>query len=105
MISVTETGGEHEPFPNVMEEMKSVGMVNPIVLTPEWLERMGFKKTPIGMFTYSKDLPLYIQQASDLHYIPCAHGGQIGATLYYVHQLQNLYFALTDEELEIKRQA
>lgn len=63
-------------------------------ITPEWLERFGFENKGyiyvLGKFTYNihngwwygnKKLP--------------------NVNLQYVHQLQNLYHALTGEELEL----
>lgn len=80
----------------------------PIPLTPEWLERFGFQKTKNGG-TFAEyywsgkgmDLTLDLELSTstpeyDSQYVS-------GSTqLKHVHQLQNLYFALTGEELEIK---
>jgi len=68
---------------------------DPIPLTEEWLLKFGFE--PLGssrfdfkIFTYYLYDGSFYNQSSRL------------STIKYVHQLQNLYFALTDEELEIK---
>lgn len=76
----------------------------PIPLTEEWLVRMGFEKRENG---WSKlevcdefcDLYCDVFTGTNL----CV-GGQHVCLSYikFVHQLQNLYFALTGEELEIK---
>jgi len=88
----------------------SYEMLYGILLTPEWLERCGYMKyvgntgqeiykPPVGsMALYklagSKD---WIIGANDFS------GGYLNlCTISYLHQLQNLYFALTDEELKIK---
>jgi hypothetical protein len=77
----------------------------PITLTEEWLLRFGFKKSKVSsQFDKGK---LTIQIANELEY---HKNGRVyfnsWAILYesirYVHQLQNLYHALTGEELEIK---
>jgi hypothetical protein len=62
-----------------------------IPLTPEWLERMGFEfNADEGYFSY--ELP---NKPQGIDRIKVGNG-------VYVHQLQNLYFALTGEELTIK---
>lgn len=88
-----------------------VDKLAPIALTPEWLERCGYMKyvgntgqeiykCPVGsMALYklagSKD---WIIGANDFS------GGYLNlCTISYFHQLQNLYFALTGEELMIKQ--
>ena len=77
------------------------GEINPIPLTEEWLVKFGFEKRRYiheGII-FGKDefwdLEYYI--AHDIYEI-----SQLEIdNLKYVHQLQNLYFALTGNELEI----
>ena len=76
------------------------GEVEPIQLTEEWLLKFGFEKTM--SWTYVKDLVGNLK----LVYYLGEKGWSIGFKSYsdfpnlkYVHQLQNLYFALTGEEL------
>ena len=76
----------------------------PIPLTEEWLIRFGFKSMPSKAMTVSFDKnKLQIVLAGNFMY-------KEGRTYFnswcindwqpeYVHQLQNLYFALTGEEL------
>ena len=70
----------------------------PIPLTEEWLVRAGFEK--------AIDSNLWVNDS----YYQLTFNSQIGASLYedeywiksniiYLHSLQNLYFALTGEEL------
>jgi len=75
----------------------------PIPLTEEWLLKFGFVKIGtyrIEFVKYSKykdfeiEVSLYINDGK----IVTGQDFEIN----YVHQLQNLYFALTGEELEIK---
>jgi len=70
-------------------------------LSPKILDKCGFKETPRG-----------IEIEGWLPYLVCRKSENTGAVWYqvfnvadctikYVHQLQNLYFALTGEELTI----
>lgn len=79
--------------------------LEPIPLTDEWLLRFGFEK--ISTYEYSLDKINYPFNYKDgkVNITP----GGIGDDTYgidipckYVHQLQNLYFALTGEELIYK---
>lgn len=69
-----------------------------ILLTTEWLEKFGFEKPKNRDCYIKKRLQVWKQMAYLIeedtliaHWIP--------VKLEYVHQLQNLYFALTGEEL------
>lgn len=72
----------------------------PIPLSPEILEKAGFKfkcndfytKNDIVSFSYEKGIGFY--QTWVL-------GDNLINNILYLHQLQNLYYALTGEELEI----
>lgn len=73
-------------------------MVKPIPLTDEWLERFGFDDMDFGLYSIKQ-----IRLEKDYE------GFTINIGTYYsiirhVNQLQNLYFALTGEELQIKEQ-
>lgn len=75
----------------------------PIPLTEEWLERLGFEDLPDWLNEWKKDI-YWLNEVGETFQLG------IGVTtpkwqrtqIKYVHQLQNLYFALTGEELEIK---
>ena len=68
---------------------------NPIPLTEEWLLKFGFESNPY-QDRYEKD-PIHIECAiiEGETYLWIENIPHIK----YVHQLQNLYFALTGEEL------
>lgn len=89
------------------EETQEVGQVNtvilgiideglshtykPIPLTEEWLERFNWNPP--------KDIGVaFSTNTHEIYFV----AGNYYKTIEYVHQLQNLYFALTGEELEIK---
>lgn len=71
--------------------------IKPIPLTPEWLERAGFKKQNNGWNGPNKgfDFSLFALPGDPFTY----NSSECNPTIRYVHQLQNLYFAMTSEEL------
>ena len=94
-------------------------IISGISLTEEWLVKFGFKKskaipkekfcylfedkskTPIDFYVVGKGFDVYtiydpISRSNKLNFITDNRG------LYFVHQLQNLYFALAGAELIIK---
>lgn len=77
-----------------------------IDLTPEWLERCGFEYAEGFADDYTKQpITLYNNPFKKGWTIENLFGHQITEDLLvveYVHQLQNLFFALTGKELNIK---
>jgi hypothetical protein len=88
--------------------------IESIPLTEEWLFKFGFKYEEAGVYGKSgwflkirnQDNPTYLHFNNHLQ---CSLFVKINPfvfidinTLKYVHQLQNLYFALTGEELNYK---
>ena len=81
--------------------------VYPFPLTPEILEKAGFKYdegmesydlfTSSGLISIATDYSFFI---GDNH-LECGFAGGNKSLVKYLHQLQNLYFALTGEELQI----
>ena len=70
----------------------------PIPLTEEWLLNFGFKFEKEG---YKKFRFRVVEPVNYVGYLFC-EGSRILREIRYVHQLQNLYFSLTGEELKIK---
>ena len=75
-----------------------------IPLTKEWLLKLGFKE-----YMSESDLRISIgggvlmQFHFGVNQIECWIGDEISKNnVIYIHQLQNLYFALTGEELTFK---
>lgn len=70
---------------------------HPIALTPEWLKRCKFKDN--GAYWEYKGEPGFVllKDKEGLAYI----GNPVRTYVKTVHHLQNLYFALTGEELQI----
>lgn len=72
-----------------------ISKVDPILLTEEWLYKCDFRKKESGNITtyYHPLIEL------DAHFFP--KGVDHTIEIKYLHQLQNIYFALTGNELEI----
>lgn len=70
----------------------------PIPITEEWLLKFGFVRFPwglkIGELLFRDDIKNPCKQ------LTLEVGNGFRVTVQYVHQLQNLYFALTGEELK-----
>jgi len=74
--------------------------ISAIPLTEEWLLDFGFEKDELGWFFKENDycsFGLFFKNNEWLFYIS-------DTKIKYVHQLQNLYFALTNNELTNKLQ-
>ena len=82
-----------------------INEIEPILLTEKWLLRFGFEKIIGKIDIYEKDrLRIWVgsrgqslcylieEDTTSAHYIP--------NSIEYVHQIQNLYFALFGKELE-----
>jgi hypothetical protein len=83
--------------------------IEPISITSEWLKQCGFERDEHGRWTGHKyETDQFIQwfeieedKKAGLYWL---RGSEwvMGRPFQYLHQLQNLYFALTGEELAIK---
>jgi hypothetical protein len=80
----------------------------PILLTEEWLLKFGFYETSNqdfigGLYTQDKPDKFFINKET-MSYCFFDYEGSIDDIIQikYVHQLQNLYFALTGEELQLQ---
>lgn len=71
----------------------------PILLKEMWIIKLGFKSIQDGWYEYSNSNITFSWNIYDrqLRFL-----GE-PFNIQYVHQLQNLYFALTGEELEVKQ--
>lgn len=75
--------------------------IEPIEITDEWLINFGFKPDEYFTWTDSKEELFKIQKNFDNPgYSHVWDGSFTGSPCKYVHQLQNLYFSLTGEELQ-----
>ena len=98
----------HEPITVCIKDFEDTSHLKPIPLTEEWLLKFGFGIEHHLNYSQKevnrngiKNVNLAIIRESykvDIFYY---HGGY-ETPMKYVHQLQNLYFALTNEELKIE---
>ena len=69
----------------------------PILLTDGWLLRFGFEKDADNNFETKDVLIQYWSHKNEFYYV--TNHGLLCKRINYIHELQNLYFALTGEEL------
>ena len=81
---------------------KEVLDIEPIPLTKKWLGKFGFIRIAFEDFDFpNHDFAHFIICHNDYGWTVMLNR-QTVITINHVHQLQNLYFALTGEELTIK---
>lgn len=74
----------------------------PIPLTEEWLVKFGFEKSS-GYWLNDCHF-IYLESDEDGFTLANPDACSVmGITMNHLHQLQNLYYALTGEELEVKQ--
>ena len=75
--------------------------VSPIKITEEWLIRLGFEevyKSPMHSTYWIENLSYYFWYQKGNQYADCK-GLQVNCE--YLHQLQNLYYAINGRELSV----
>lgn len=99
---VTSIGKTYCTYKGVQEFKSTFNKLKPIPLTEEWLIKAGFDKygtelklTLIGMLSFIYDERKIIILDSGLNSEGLYH-------IKFVHQLQNLFFDLSGEELTFK---
>lgn len=98
---------------DIVRIFENIGSVNyePIPLTEEWLLKFGFEKfNPYPFKEYWSINDFEIEIHGDKFPVRIDGGESaphltqfIGHNTKYVHQLQNIYFALTGEELKYEQ--
>ena len=77
-----------------------IEFISPIPLTPDWLSSFGAKKNGTQLcFKIGKNYGALIMMNGTCDFYD--YKGRTIAIIKYVHELQNLYFALTGEELKL----
>lgn len=102
---ITQPNGDNSVFRLEAEDEEvntyPIEYISPIPLTEDWLVKFGFIDDQISFELNGFMLGWY--RNDEFYYLPT---NQITVRnkiqIKYVHQLQNLYFALTGEELTIK---
>lgn len=87
------------------ENKSAISVLRPIPLTDEWLEKLGALKDEYGdMFIeVDSDIRLYLSTKGYIQLVKSYHCPMFDYEhIKHVHQLQNLYYAITGEELTIK---
>lgn len=74
----------------------------PIPLTPEILEKCGFGKQDNNSHQLDTDVGFCLWGRNGEINVHAYEGDEIGEAVKHLHQLQNLYFALTGNEIEYK---
>lgn len=89
------------------KDLKNIGSgdknYEPIPLTFEWLKRFGFDGYEESGYFEKRGFFFYVGTCKDgSYYLEHPDSGHfVGQPINHVHQLENLYFALTGEELTL----
>lgn len=106
---ITKSGNTHRIHYRYNSISSVVEDVIPLKLTEEWLLKFGFEYgEQRGYFPpkyFKKYTPVLVENKFEVEFIDATIlmwlEGNTNVHMKYVHQLQNLYFALTGEELII----
>lgn len=88
---------------NIGECILFIEDIKPIPLTEEWLLKFGFFTTKTGKLI-DATLPNFrfsLHKSGNYDGFLFCEKDNVITNIDYVHQIQNLYFALTNEELKI----
>ena len=118
VLGIHENGIQFKKPSGVNSLIVDLDMLDPIPITPEWLERLGFEKHDGRSYRIDLAAKTNVYRSYfiihtctwiatgdtpfDFYSIDGNYGEISMARFSCVHQLQNLYFALTGEELKIK---
>ena len=104
---VEEINIDHFNIFNIIKD----GVLLPIPLTEEWLEKLGFEICGYNQLSWRHTEHIKNFELDGINWADADYpeyqflnyniGNDI-FSIHYVHQLQNLYFALTREELKLK---
>lgn len=86
----------------IIKHLPEYTQPEPVVCTVELLELLGFKETPARYNTF-ECCEFRIYKFEDGWYFIFGDDEDVGTTFYYIHQLQNLYFAVTHKELDLSK--
>jgi hypothetical protein len=83
-----------------VSEIDNHTSARPLVLNEEWLLKFGFTSDDGHKSFHLSDTNLWVRQLSIGYSVSSQHDKLV--EVQFVNQLQNLYYALTGEELTIK---
>jgi len=83
-----------------MSENNTSGIVLPLRITKQWLSDLGFTDLGYGEF-FLKGITIDFEYTDNGEFY-FVYQNVVLNSVFYVHELQNLYFAITGLELEIK---
>jgi hypothetical protein len=86
-----------------INENSVTGFYEPILLNSEWLLKFGFEPSGTSWLRNTGNYGYFDIELMDEHYFLNYEGLPFSNGFKYVHQLQNLYFAVTGKELTIKK--
>lgn len=95
------TGHKNININNRVDISYSIKDIKPIPLTEEWLKKLGFNKVGGLYGIYNGYFELIYNED---HISLIVENQWLTTKVNTVHALQNLYYALTNEELTIKNQ-
>lgn len=92
------------PVASIYIGQSTLEYADPIPLTPEILEKAGFEWSIYHQAFHKENFEFDINECFPKGYSLSTFKRRflIVSKIKYLHQLQNLYYALTGEELEIK---
>ena len=97
ILTIDSIGNNHEV--NVFYRKYLLSELEPIPLTEEWLLKFGFERNGKKLTFWKIDL------VEDEEGIFSFDEARIYIDIKHVHQLQNLYFSLTGEELTLNQES
>jgi hypothetical protein len=106
-VTVIKTNGTIEDFEaqiqcaditRIFDKCFNIWNYRPITITEEWITKLAFQDNTHGYYLEKSKQPNF--DAYLFYYSSCDDDVLLRG-VRYVHELQNLYFALTGEELEI----
>jgi hypothetical protein len=92
---VTVWGIKPDSRNHVMVNDCEIEIINPVKLTEDWINKLGFKWTPASQTFWNREW--HIAKEGFVYFFKV--GGTRKVRINHVHQLQNLYYSLTGNEL------
>lgn len=104
IFTVTEVGDTMKVWDGADSHFFDVDDLQGVPLTKEWLKKFGFMPAKDQYGGYLKELSAHEGSIRIRHNSICLEwfSGVNHVRLDFVHQLQNLYYALTGEDLIVK---